>query len=332
MRKLISFFGEHKWFLITLVIAVFMAFIRFNSGVVQQDNYIGYAKLFPDSVNKISFFDSRLFPGLPFIIYLLNFLTRDFFISGYVITFLSLIASYFLLFKITKSKLSFLPLIIPPIMLNLATLINTELPFIFLMLLAYWFLKKEKLSLAFLIIGLSIWFRLVGLGVLFGVFVYFLIKRNLKDFLLNLPYFLIPVVALLIYNVHFFGSNNLFYQLTTYGELHPGRINIGLFQLFSDLARAVRWHWYRIFFSGLIYTIFFAFCWIKSIKLKSLEFWIITGIYIFTLSLNFVPFLENIGRYLAPAVPIFWIIFHKKLENIRLLYLLIPISVLVVLV
>ena len=332
MRKLPRLMTAHKWFLITLFLAVFLVYLRFNQGVVQQDNYVGYAKMFPGSVGNISFFESRLFPGLPLLIYLLTFITNNYFISGYLITLLSFVGCYVVLHKITKSKLSFLPLIFPPIMLNLASLIDTEFPFIFLIILGYYLLKKEKLLLAFLIIGISIWFRLAGTAGLAGIFIYFLIMKRSKDFFLNLPYFIFPVVLLLVYNAHYFGSENLFYQLFTYQALHPGRISVGVVQLGMDLIRAVRWHWYRIFISGLFYIIFFLVLWVKSIKLKSLEFWIITGIYIFTLSINLVPFLENFGRYLAPAIPFFWTLYYKRLESMKLLYLFVPLSLLVVLI
>jgi hypothetical protein len=99
----------------------------------------------------------------------------------------------------------------------------------------------------------------------------------------------------------------------------------------EDVVRAFRWHWFRIFFSGLFYIVFFAFAWIKSIKIKSLEFWLITGIYIFTLIVNLIPFLENLGRYLAPTVPLFWIIFYDKFKDKKWVYLLLPTSLLIVL-
>lgn len=322
---------KHKWLIICLLLAVLLAYYRYSHGVIQQDNYIGYARMLPSSVSQISFFDSRLFPGLPILIYIFTFFVRNCYLAGYLITFLSFAGSYFLLCKITNSKLSFLPLIFPPILLNLASIIDTEFPFIFLLILSYFLIKKEKLAWAFLVIGLSVWFRLAGVAVMAGIFIYFLIGKEIKKFITYLPYFLIPVVFLVIYNVHFFGAVNPFYQLFTYETLHPGRINIGVVQLGQDLIRAFRWGWYRILFSGLAYIVLFAVLWLKSVKIKSIEFWIITGIYIFTLVVNLVPFLENLGRYLAPTVPFFWLIFNKKLKSDKILYLFLPLSFLVVL-
>jgi hypothetical protein len=330
MHKFRGILVEHKWFFISLALAVFLMFFKFNNGIVQQDNYVGYAREFPNSIGAISFFDSRLLPGLPFLIYLIGQLSGNYFLAGYMITILSFIGSYYLLYKITGSKLSILPLVFPPVLLNLATLIDTEFPFIFLMILSYYLIKKEKLYLAFMIIGLSVWFRLAGVALIFGIFVYFLIEKKITKFFIYLPYFLIPVVLLLIYNVYFFGSKNVFYQLMTYEALHPGRISVGVIQLGADLIRALRWHWYRIFLSGLFYIIFFAALWIRSMRIRSLEFWLITGIYIFTLTVNLVPFLENVGRYLAPTVPLFWIIFYSKFKSLPLSLALLTTSALIV--
>ena len=331
MLKIRNFISVHRWFFIALILTVFLAFYRFGHGVIQQDNYIDYAKYLPFSVNNISFFDSRLLPGLPILIYLFGIVTRNLYLAGYVVTLLSFIGSYFLLYKITRSRLSILPLVFPPILINLATLIDTEFLFIFLAILGYYLIKKKNFALAFLIFGISVWFRIAGVALIFGVFVYFVLQKKLGDFLVYLPYFLAPIVALMVYNTYFFGSGNMFYQLSTYEALHPGRISFGIVQLGEDLVRAVRWHWYRIFVSGFFYVVFFAVAWVKSINIRSLEFWLITGIYLFTLTVNLVPFLENLGRYLAPTIPFFWIIFYPKLKDRRILYFFLPLSALVVL-
>jgi hypothetical protein len=323
---------KHKWLVISLILAVFLMFFRFSHGTVQQDNYVGYARTLPLSVNTISFFDSRLFPGLPILIYVFGVLTRNLYVAGYLITLFAFTGSYYLLYKITGSRLSVLPLVFPPILLNLASLIDTEFPFIFLTLLGYYLIKHKKYSWAFCIFGLSIWFRLAGAALLAGIFIYFLVSKKLMKFFIYLPYFLIPVILLLVYNAHFFGSGNMFYQLSTYEALHPGRISIGIIQLGSDLIRAARWHWYRILASGLCYIILFTVLWIKSINIKSLEFWLITGLYLFTLIINLVPFLENLGRYLAPSIPFFWVVFYSNFKTSKLLYLALPLSVAVVMV
>ncbi len=318
--------NKHKWFLISLVLTIVLICIRYSHSVVQQDNYLGYSQHLPFGVKDISFYDSRLFPGLPILIYLANLALKNVFISGYLITLAAFAGSYIFLYKITKSPLSVLPLIFPPILLNLASLIDTEFPFIFLTILGIWAIKKRRYWLGFLVIGFSVWFRLSGIAVLGGVLIYLFLEKKTAFFFKNIIFFLLPIALFMLYNYFFYGSGNLFYQIFTYEALHPARINIGLIQLLEDLVRALRWHWYRIFFSGLFYIIFYSWLWLKSFKTKTLEFWIITLIYFYVLSVNLVPFLENLGRYLAPAIPIFWIMFHKEAKNNKYFYLLLPLS------
>lgn len=321
---------KHLPFIILLIIAVLLALFRFRHGQIQQDNYVAYAGFLPFSVANISFFESRLLPGAPILIYLLHFLTGNYFIAGYMLTILSFAGSYILLYKMTGSRWSFLPLVFPPMMLNLVSLIDTEMPFIFLILLAIYLYKKNMLHWAFLALGISVIFRIAGVAVFAGMAFYMILNKKFGKVLINLPYFLIPLVLLVLYNVHFFGIRNPFYQLFTYEALHPSRISFGLLQLGEDLIRAARWHWYRILFSGIFYIAFYIWVYWKALKKRGLEFWIITAIYIFTLGINLVPFLENLGRYLAPAVPVFWLIFNKKLGKTPFVVFLYIFSVLIV--
>lgn len=330
MKTLNNFFVIHKFFFLSLVLVVILDLFRFKSGIVQQDNYVGYAMVLPSPTSQLSFYDSRLFPGLPIVISLFSRAFINPFLIGYIVAAASFAGSYFLVYKMTDSKLSVLPLIFPPILLNLATIISSEMPFIFLTLLALLFAKKRSFSLAFLAIGISVWFRLAGVGVFFGVFVYLFLTKKFRELSLALPYFLLPVSGLLIYNFLMFGSKGIFYQLATYRELVVGRSNVVIIQLALDVLRALRWHWFRILISGLFYIIFLSYVLIKSIKLGRLEFWLIAGLYLFTLSFGAVPFLENLGRYLAPAVPIFWVRFYREFSKEWLFYILLPLSVVLV--
>lgn len=322
---------KHKWFLMGLFLVILLGFFRFSKGTIQQDNYVGYAMLLPFEIRNVSFYDSRLLPGLSIIIYLLHFITGNFYVAGYLVTLTSFVGSYILLYKLTHSNLSFLPLVFPPIMMNLASLIDTEFPFIFLTIFAYFLFKKEKVKWAFLLIGLSVWFRLAGFAIIAGFFVFMFLKKETRKFFLNLPYFLVPVVTLSLYNIHYFGVQNPLYQLFTYEALHPDRISVGILQLAQDLVRAFRWGWYRILASGLFYILLYFYLYFKLFKTKNLEFWLITGMYLFTLLINLVPFLENLGRYLAPTLPLFWLTFYPKKGFPKMLYLMLPISCLVVL-
>ena len=336
MNKFCNFLIEHKWFFISLILAVLLALFRFNHGVIQQDNYVGYAQAFPSSVNKISFFDSRLFPGLPILIYLITFFVRNFYLAGYLITFLSFIGSYFLLYKITNSKLSILPLIFPPVMLNQVSLIATEIPVIFFILLSLFFFNRKKYALAIFISAFGFWIRAVAIIPGIIIFIYLLYKNG-RNAIKYLPYLLLPVTLLSLFNLHFFGLSGIFHQFAAYRQLGVG--TLGIVQIFTDIPRAWRWGWYRIFASGVFYfslSVFFLGKVLANIKNRVADFdnilsYILLASLIFIFSVNSVPFLENLGRYLAPTIPLFWLILYKKFDSKIWVYVLLPISFLVVL-
>lgn len=328
MRKVTKLLIEHKWLFVSLILAVLLAFIRYSHNNIQQDDYVAYAVGFPNNLGDLSFY----FPGLPLLIRFLIPVFRSPYLAGYFVALTSFCGSYILLYKMTGSKLSILPLIFPPIMFNLATIVGSDMPFVFIILLAIYFMKKKYLPLAFFVIGISIWFRLAGIGVFFGVFVYHLVAKKMREFFVALPYFLVPIVGLMIYNSILFGPGNIFYQVVTYRRVAGSRAHIAAIQLGFDVLRAYRWHWFRVLASGLFYIAFYASTLVYAFKLKSAEFWIMLGLYLFTLSLGPTPFLENLGRYLAPAIPLFWLIFHNRFKSDSWLYILLPVSAVAVLI
>lgn len=324
-----------RFFVICLILIAVMIF-RFHSGQIQQDNYLGYAISLAKGLKNISFFDSRLFPGLPAIICLINFILGNILLSGYLAVFSALIGSYIILYKLTDSTNSFIPLIFPPVMLNQASLIATEIPAIFFILLSIFLFKKQKFALAVLVSACGFWIRPITVIPAVAILIYLFIKNKIKV-IKFLPFFLLPVVLLLLFNFHFFGSNNLFHQFTAYRNLGVG--TLGITQIFADIPRALRWGWYRIFASGVFYfslAIFLLISTLMEIKKKTKVFdktltMALLASLLFIFSLNSVPFLENLGRYLAPTIPLFWIVMQDKFKSEKWAYFLLPISLIVVL-
>lgn len=326
----------HWRFIIICVILLAISAVRFQKGEVQQDNYLGYAALLSSGLKNISFFDSRLFPGLPIIIYILNLILNNVIFSGYLAVFLAFIGSYIILYKLTKSTFSFIPLIFPPVMLNQSTLVATEIPTLFVILLVLYLFKKKRFALALLLSSFGFWVRAIAIipGLIILVF---LLAKDGKKALEYLPYFFLPLILLVLFNSYFFGSNDLFHQLVAYKQL--GVNTLGIAQIFADIPRAWRWGWYRIFASGVFYFFLSLILLSKSILKFRKEreifgkiiFMTIIALLIFIYSLNSVPFLENLGRYLAPTFPLFWVLFQDRFKNSKIMYLLLPISALVVL-
>jgi hypothetical protein len=316
---------KHWKFVIACIVLLVVMIIRFHRAQIQQDNYLGYATALSNGLKDISFFDSRLFPGLPVIIFILNLFINNIFVSGYLAIFAAFIGSYIILYKLTGSVNSFLPIIFPPVMLNQASLIATEMPVMFFILLSLYFFKKEKYSLTILLSTFGFWIRAIAIipGIIF--FVWLLIKKG-KNSIKYLPYLLFPFAILALFNLHFFGSKDLLHQFTAYRLLGVG--TLGIFQIFADISRAWRWGWYRIFASGLFYfslsIIIFVGALIELKKKtplfnKILSIIILASI-VFIFSLNSVPFLENLGRYLSPMFPLFWLLIYQKFKSEKWLY------------
>jgi len=326
----------HWKFIVVCIILLAISIIRFQKGEVQQDNYLGYAASLPSGLKNISFFDSRLFPGLPIIIFTLNLIINNNTISGYLAVFLAFIGSYSILYKLTGSKLSFLPLIFPPVMLSQATLVATEIPTLFIILLTLYLFKKKQFALALFLSSFGFWIRAVAIVPGLVILVYLFIKSG-KKALKYLPYFFLPLVLLMLFNSHFFGLKDFFHQFFAYKA--AGINTLGIIQVLADIPRSYRWGWYRIFVSGVCYFSLSLFMLSKSVLefkkereiFNRIVFIIFMASLAFIYSLNSVPFLENLGRFLAPTIPLFWVLFQDRFKNGKIIYLLLPISALVVL-
>jgi hypothetical protein len=326
----------HWRFFVVCFVLLGIMIIRFHQGQIQQDNYLGYTAALSQGLKEISLYDSRLFPGLPVIIFIFNLLINNIFVSGYLVVFAAFIGSYIILYKLTGSINSFLPLIFPPVMLNQSTQIATEIPVIFLILLSLYLFKKEQYSLAIIISAFGFWIRAIAI-IPEVIIIAWLFLKDRRSFIKYLPYFLFPLAILAIFNAHFFGLKGLFQQFMAYRQLGVG--TLGIIQIFSDIPRAWRWGWYRIFVSGIFYfsvAIVFLIESLIELKRKNAIFnkilaIIILASLVFIFSLNSVPFLENLGRYLSPIIPLFWLLIYKKFKDERWWYIFLPISIFVVL-
>jgi len=248
--------------------------------------------------------------------------------------FSAFIGSYIILYKLTGSVYSFLPLIFPPVMLNQASLVATEIPVIFFILLSFYLFKKGRYSFALLVSAFGFWIRAVAIipGLIFAIY---LLIKNKERSLIYFPFLSFLLILLALFNSHFFGATGIFHQFTVYKAL--GVNTLGITQIFADFPRAFRWGWYRILISGLFYFSLSVLIFVASVRKfwneklfnKTVLFTILASL-AFIYSVNSVPFLENLGRYLAPVIPLFWLIFYKKFEN-KWLYLLLPVSLAVVL-
>ncbi len=338
IRNLVSTFRKDSGLFISLIVIFPLILYRFQNGIIQQDDYIGYAKNLSSGLKDLSYFDSRLFPGLPILIYIFEKLSRNFHLAGYSLVILSFLGSYYLLNKITKSGSNVLPLVFPPIMLGIATLIASEYLTIFLILLTSYLFLNRSYSLAAFTSGINILFRPAGslLFIAMIVALYFHSRKDLK--IKYFIYFSMPISFLMLYNKIFFNNLSPFYQLITYKNVSPYGNAIGFIGVLKDLVRAYKWHQYDILISGMFYLTFFS-CYLQVVleKYKKRKdtntlFLILSILFysFFVMSYSFMPYLENFARYLAPTIPLFWILENKSFSKNVYIYLGLVLSLLVV--
>jgi len=338
IRNLVRTFRKDSGLFISLIVIFLLILYRFQNGIIQQDNYVGYAKSLENGLKDLSYFDSRLFPGLPILIYIFEKITFNYYAAGYLVVLFSFIGAYVLLNRITNSKANILPLIFPPIMLGIATLIASEYLTIFLILLTSYLFLNRRYSLAAFTSGINILFRPAGslLFIAMIVALYFHSRKDLK--IKYFIYFSMPISFLMLYNKIFFNSLSPFYQLITYKNVSPYGNAIGFIGVLNDLVRAYKWHQYDILISGMFYLTFFS-CYLQVVlekykKQKDMNtLFLILSILLFSffvLSYSFMPYLENFARYLAPTIPLFWILENKSISKNVYIYIGLVLSLLVV--
>lgn len=324
-----------KTILFIIVFLSLLAVIRRLVGLVQEDNYVGYALSFNQGLKDLSYYDSRLFPGFPIIIYVLNLILGNPHIASFIIMFFFFILSFLLFGKITKSGNNLFIFLFPPIMLDVVSKIANEYLTIFLILLTVYFFLNKKYSLSAFAAGLCMWVRPVGVllfpAMLISLFIYKKEKIKLPVFLS----FLAPIGLFMIFNYQFFNTLSPFYQLFVYKEVSPYGNSIGFIQIIIDIYRTILFKQPSVFFSGVFYLGLFLYGVVKLVKnfpsFKNINhFFISVSIilmifYVFVYSFN--PFLENLGRYIVPIIILWWVLFKDKINIPKYAYLLVPFSI-----
>ena len=329
---------KHSSFFLSLGVVIALMIYRFQNYIIQQDNYIGYAASLGNGLKDLSFSDSRLYPGLPILIYIVSYITEGYYSAAYLIIIMSFIGTYTLLYKITKSNLSVLPLIFPPVMLDMVTLIANEFVTIFFIILVIYLIFNKKNAYAAFVAGLTYWFRAAGSLIFIAYLVSSYLYQKKKVKLRNLFYFSIPLVFFMIYDWYFFGTLSPFYQLIIYKLVSPYGNAVGFIQMVKDVVRTFDWGQYRILTSGILYIFFYVYFLLRALSVTKNSpnfnnlFLTLSIIFmsIFIFSYSFVPYLENFARYLAPIIPLFWITSYKSFNKKIYVYTALILSILVV--
>ena len=222
-----------------MVLIVLTSFWRWQTGQIEQDGYLNYAEqIVEQQVSSLPLSETRLSPGLPVVISLISFFSGSITVSGYIVTITSFILSYWVLYQLTASKWSVLPLIFPPIAFDQFTQVSSESLFVAVLLTIIWLSQREKSN--WLIIGLLsgglIWIRLTGVIIIpWLVYIGWSHKKKAAP-TYGLLGWLTMILALLGFNRWIFGPMGWFQQITI--QQIAGRAQLSLWQLSEDLFRA----------------------------------------------------------------------------------------------
>ncbi|MBI2031140.1 MAG: hypothetical protein HYT08_00855 [Candidatus Levybacteria bacterium] len=299
---------------------------------IQQDNYINYTQYLKDKIVNNSDFpkdtlDTRLFPGYPVVILLLESIYKSFITSGLVISLISSLLSIYFFWLLTKNNwAAFFFSLFPPVWVIQSTKIATEPITVFLLLLAIILYRRNLFLITGLTIGFATDIRLISICLFLAMVIHLYLNNKRKHLLSLTAGFLMIFSFLFLFNYLIFGISGIFQQFIVY-PVH-GRATFGVIQIFKDIPRAIDWGQYRILASGIFYLILNFFGFILLYKHRSLSWFHQISFFWMGLSLLFIffigptPFLEEFSRFSVPFAPALIIgistLFTARNKNLKL--------------
>ncbi|OGG19098.1 hypothetical protein A3D78_04445 [Candidatus Gottesmanbacteria bacterium RIFCSPHIGHO2_02_FULL_39_14] len=319
------------YLLLTILLHGCLFFYKYyQTANIQQDNYVGYAKAFKTEsfISNISEDDSRLFPGLPLLIYIFNFLTGSENTAGLFLSFLSLLTIFLFSVHFTKNTFyAFWITVFPPIIFEQTSKISTEAITIALFIISYYLIINKKYRFSALLLGFASIVRLISISMFIGLLI--LLFRRKKYILLvqsSVFYMLFPLF-MLVFNFFHWGWGGIFRQITM--NQIVGRGTLTPVQLINDILRTISWKQPQILISGMVNIILFFSVFYSCIRYKNdflnsgdqllVKVWAILSL-ILVFSIGPTPFLEEASRYLIViTTPLLLFMFQRLLKHKRLL-------------
>lgn len=287
---------------------------RQGQGQFQQGNYLEYAaSLDQGNLSLLDPGTARLSPGLPSLIYFSAPFLGGFTGAGQIIVILSYLFTYYIVYRYTQSKYAFLALVFPPVVFSQFTLINSDPVFIAVVLLALLLLAKEKWFLPALLMGLSVWFRLLGLIFAPVLFIWYAYRGEWVKLSFSLLIFALPIIALVAFNAYHFGPGYLLQQAYPYVDWSLTQASF--LELWRQIPEAYDLNRQPPLLSGLLYLgLFFAWWLLATFNTDSLAGQYrraigltATFMILLVFTLGPTPFLEEFARYLVPVFVLLWL-------------------------
>lgn len=299
-------------------------FVHPDPGVsfIEQERFSSYVlSLQGDSFPKdLNYFDTRFFPGLVWILYLINILTNNYFITSLIFIFFVLIIFFYVLIILTKNPFyAFLLTIFPPIVFEQSSKVSTETVSVMLILFSYYLFFNKKRGLAFFIVGISSIIRPFSAIVVVPM-VYQLLKENkFSEFTKGLFFLATFPVLMFLYNQKHFGD--IFYQIKPYSEVAGGAP--GVFQFITDYFSFFINGKYGVIASAsfYIFTSLFLLIFImkskkdfvfKDDKIFVKVFLVLSFLSSFIINFSGFPILADVRRFLILFMTFALVAVHKR--------------------
>lgn len=285
-----------------------------GGGLQQEDDFSTYVVAlksgnFPQS---LVYFNTRLFPGLPFLMLLFDFFTHNEIVAGLLLTLISLTAIFLIAYRFSKDPFySFWITLFPPIVFEQTSKISTEAVVIALLLSVYYLFVNKRYTLAAFLSGYASIVRPIAGCMFLALFLALLVKNQKATAIKSLIFFLIFPAILALFNIYHWGAGLVFYQFVVYKQVARGAFSVP--QLFQDIIRAAEWGQWRILLSGLAYFLFSFFLLSRILMAKGdffvkddgflIKSWSLLT-FAFVFSVGSTPILEEIRRFLTVFYPL----------------------------
>lgn len=288
---------------------------------LEEENFLIYTDslLSGNFPHGLSFYDTRIFPGLPLILVILELSFHNYLLVVPLFAAVFLFLFYYSVFALTRNYwLAVAATLFPPVLWEITSKVSTESVTIPLLLIAYyWYFKKQQVIVPSLLTGFAAIVRPAALFCYLAFFLYCLAQKEWKKMFFSLSGFLIFPLALLVFNQYFF--NDIFYQLNTYNRIDiAGFVPLKVFSTAPELVSAGA---LRAVVVGFVYMIFSVVLTVKVLRNTGdflmdndelfIKIWILSSL-IFMLTIGPERILFEINRYLAVLFPVISIVLSKK--------------------
>ena len=300
--------------IILLVLVTRLGFLllrefRGFSWLSDVDGYTTYAQALFSGSLLTGWVREHIFPGFSLIIGLIHLILPGWKIAGVASVLVGDLIAFLAIGSLFSLPVALLSLFFPPAFVWSTSQIYSEGVMLGLVFGSLWLWKRQKFMLSFLFSGISILVRPIGVTLLASYLVIAVLKNDFRRAIEILVSVLSTVLALLAYNLAFFGDP--LFNLRVYSPGSSGLLPF--FSVWENLLRLVRDGGYRTLLSGSFYvfltTAGLVVLWLnrKRSEFHKLVFIFALFTWVFLFSVGPNAFFEDYGRYALFLYPLsFW--------------------------